>query len=203
MESQTIEKILVGALTALITAIINQVFSGQVDYLWVIGGFFFSLLLYWAYQGIGYPFIKFRVTNIRNGQGLLFRSDNFIGKNVGEAWQFTVDKDEWAIYGPYLLQPLHKGKYRAAFRIKVDDITGDNRPAIEIDVASRCRAVGDKRLTGRAISTRDFKSADKYQVFLLDFFVISDENDIELRIFSRGSGHTVTLDYIQLSRRLV
>jgi len=133
----------------------------------------------------------------------LFRSDILDGKKVGTAWQFKVDKVEWAIYGPYLRHPIHKGKYRATFKIKVDDISSENRPIVELDVASRCKEWGDKRLTGRVFSRRDFKNADEYQSFSLDFFVISDEDDLELRVFSRGSGHTVTLDYIELSRRLV
>ncbi len=203
MSSQTIEKIFVGVLLAFITAIINQVVSGQINYLWVGSVFTLALFLYWIFQGIGFPYIKFRVSSTNDGKGLLFRSDISTGKKVGEAWQFKADKFDWAVYGPYLRSPLRSGKYRGTFRIKVDDVSGDNRPIIEIDVASRCKEVGDKKLSARTLSTRDFKNADEYQDFPLDFFIISDENDLELRVFTKGSGHTVTLDYIQLTRRVM
>lgn len=203
MNSKTIETILVGSFLALITAIINQIFAGKIDYLWVFGIFLFTILLFWLFYGTGFPFTKFRVTGTNDGKGLLFRSDISSGKKVGEAWQFLSDKSNWAIYGPYLRQPLHKGKYRATFRIKVDDISGDNRPIVDIDVASRCKEAGDKRLVGRTLTTRDFIESDEYHDCSLDFFVVSDENDLELRVFTRNSGHTITLDHIQLSRRLI
>ncbi len=203
MDTRTSEQIFVGLIVALFTAIINQVFAGKVNYLWVFGGFLGAVLLYGAYQRFGrFPFIKWRVTNIHDGKGLLFRDDLLEGKRVGDAWQFQASLDNWAIYGPYLRQPLRKGKYRAIFKIKVDDTSGENRPIVHIDVAVRSKELGDKRLVGRTLTPTDFNKADEYHYFLLNLHLMADERDLELRVWSNGGRHIVTLDYIRLSKRL-
>ncbi len=61
---------------------------------------------------------------------------------------------------------------------------------------------GDKQLAARALTTLDFKRGGVYQNFSLDFDVFIDERDLELRIFSKGRGHIITLDYVQLSWRV-
>ena len=203
MNNRVLEQILVGSTVALFTVIINESFAGKINYFWALGGFLGSMILYGAYQRFGgSPFKKWRVTNENDGKGLLFRADILSGRKVGEAWQFKTTKQDWAIYGPYLRQLLHKGKYRATFRIKVDDIKGEDHPLFQIDIASNCKYRGDKRLAGRTVTCSDFTEADEYQEFILDFYVVSNERELELRIFSEGTGETVTLDYIRLSRRL-
>jgi len=204
MGNRTIEQISIGAIVALVAAIINQAVAGKVDYWWLVGGFFGAIIIYGGYQGFGgYPFTKYRVTNVRDNKALLFRSDILEGKRIEGAWQFRASKNDWAIYGPYLRNPLRKGKYCATFRIKVDDIAGENCPIVDIDVASRTRELGDKRLTARTLTPLDFRRGDEYHEFSLDFNTFGDERDLELRVYSRGNGHLVTLDYIQLSRRLI
>lgn len=137
--------------------------------------------------------------------------------NKGGAWYFTAkESPAYPIYGPYLKKkkakkseekeekPLRKGKYRAEFKMKVDRLGGENRPIVDLDIASSTRALGDKRLAGRTLTSDDFRAADEYDIFSLEFEVISDkgESDLEFRVFSRGSGQRVYVDYVQFSRRL-
>src|SRR5438128_289664 len=123
MNNRIFEQVGVGSTVALITAVINQAFAGQLNYWWVVGGFFAAVVLYTAYQNSGYPFIKFHVTNKHDNKGLLCRNDRpdlVVGKSVGEAWQFKASGNDYqAIYGPYIREPLRKGKYRTTFRIRV------------------------------------------------------------------------------------
>ncbi len=203
MENRLLEQILVGSTVAFFTAIINGAVAGNINPSVVLGGFFVSIIAYGAYQKLRrFPFKKWRVTKVFDGKGLLFRDDILEGKYVGEAFQFRASKKDWAVYGPYLRQSLSKGKYRATFKIKVDDISGDDRTIVKIDVASNCRNKGDKRLVGRTLSRSDFTKADEYHKFPLDFYVKAHERELELRIYSEGHGEVVTLDYIQLSPRL-
>ena len=165
-------------------------------------------MLYTGFQNYsGFPFKKFRVTNKQDGKSLLFRKDKpdvLEGKNVGEAWQFRASGDNYhAIYGPYLQRPLRNGKYRAIFRIKADNVEGDNVYITYIDIASSYKAKrGGKILAARTLTANDFKKSDEYQGFYLDFDVLSDESELEFRI-APTSGYVLTLDYIQLTRSLV
>jgi hypothetical protein len=206
--NRILEQIGIGSTVALITAIINQAFVGKVNYLWIVGAFLAAVLLYTGYQSYsGFPFKKFRVTNQQNGKGLLFRQDKpevLEGKPIGDAWQFKASGDNYhAIFGPYLQCSLRKGKYRAIYKIKADDVEGDNIYITYIDVASSYKASrGGKTLAARTLTANDFKKSDEYQFFYLDFDVLSDETELEFRI-APTSGHVLTLDYIQLIRRLI
>jgi hypothetical protein len=124
------------------------------------------------------------------------------GKRIGSAWTLEAKVNDWAVYGPYLREPLRRGRYRATFKLKLEDASVENVPIIEIDVACKTRHYGDKRLTGRVLTTLDFKFSDEYRAFRLDFDLLTDERDLELRIWSKGGGHRITLDYVRLSRRL-
>lgn len=208
MDKRIYEQIGIGSTVALITAIINQAFAGKNQFWWIVVAFFGSVVLYTVYQNFsGFPFIKFRVTNKTDGKGLIFRddkSDVLEGRQVGEAWQFTARGDNYhAIYGPYIQHPLHKGKYRAIFRIKSTDIEGDNRYITYIDIASSYKGNrGEKILGARTLTANDFKRSDEYQDFYLDFDIFSDEVELEFRI-APTSGFTLTVDYIRLARRIV
>ena len=206
MNNQTLEKILIGSAVALVAAIINQLFAGNINYWWVLIVFIGAIIFIWAYQRYGGSlFTKYRVdkVNEENGKRLLARRDILDGEMVGEAWQFKAQKDDWAIYGPYLREPLRKGKYRATFRVKINDTSTQDIPVIELSVASNCGWRGGKQLASRTFSTRDFKKTDEYHDFSLDFYTFADERELEFRVWSKGTQHTVTLDYVELSRRLV
>ncbi len=161
-------------------------------------------MLYEIYQANRFPFKKWRITNIRDGKGLLFREDltALDGRRNGKAWQFKTSINDWAFSGPYLRQPLRKRKYRATFRVKVNSVSGEDRPIIDLDVSSNCKTIGDKHLARRTLTTCEFKTGGVYHVFPLDFDVFIDERDLELRIYSRGSEYIVTLDYVKLSPKL-
>lgn len=186
----------------------NQAFAGSVDYWWIVGAFFLAVALYTGYQNYGgHPFTKFRVTNKQDGKGLLFRfdrSDVLEGKPIGNAWQFKASGTGYhAIYGPYIQHPIRKGKYRAIYRMKADNIEGDNTYIAYIDIASSYKGKrGGKTLAARSLTANDFHQSDQYRNFHLDFDVISDENELEFRI-APTSGYTLTLDSIQLTRKLI
>src|SRR6266568_8333028 len=59
MGNQILVQIFVGVVVALITAIINQIFQGKINYLWVLGGFIAAAALYGLYvaQWTAPPFV--------------------------------------------------------------------------------------------------------------------------------------------------
>jgi len=207
MNNRFIEGVGIGSSVALVTALINQVFEGKLNYWWVIGGFVGAIVVYTLYQNSGYPFITYRVTNKNDGKGLLIhdKADIVTGKPVGDAWQFRANNDAGfhPIYGPYIRKALRRGKYRAIFRIKVDDdISGPDTHITKIDVVSNFREhKGLKELASRFLMSQDFKDSGEYQDFHLDFEVFTDEREIELRVYPTA-GYLVTLDSVRLSRRL-
>lgn len=193
---------LVGAIAgAAATAIINLLLAGKISlnywWVWGIGAILGALLLYTIYQTNRYPFKKFRVTtNREDGKSLL--ADSSKGRPVENgAWLFA----DCTVYGPYLTATLDKGKYRVTYKVKVDNISGENRHIIKLDVLSNSNFRGDKILAARVLTNRDFKRAGEYHYFPLDFHIFEDEREVELRIGSEGNRHNTTLDYIQLSRR--
>jgi hypothetical protein len=174
---------------------------------------------------------EFKINKKREGQPDEEVVVSFNGgfTHPGGAWFFTAkDSPANPVYGPYLKKklskkqeekeekPLRRGRYKAEFKIRVDGLGDKNRPIVDIDVASATRNFGDKRLAGRTLTASDFKKGDEYAIFSLEFEVIPDvilvdkdkgvykggESDLEFRIFSRGSGQRVYLDYVKFSRRL-
>jgi hypothetical protein len=101
------------------------------------------------------------------------------------------------MYGPYI--PLPRGKYRATFRLKVNDTQGGDAPLVRLEVTS---GRGTKWLAVRTISMRDFDRADRYQNFPLDFYLIDGENDVEFRLILVGGNRRVVFEYVRLSRKL-
>jgi hypothetical protein len=137
-------------------------------------------------------------TNRRDGKSLL--TDSSKGRPVEDrAWLFT----DCSIYGPYLPVPLGKGKYKAIFRLKVDNISGENQHIVKLDVVSNSNFDGDKTLARRTLTNGDFKKAGQYHEFPLEFSLFDYERKLEFRIHSAGNHHSTTLDYIQLSRRIL
>lgn len=205
------EQIFVGVTVALIgavggavaTAIINQLLAGKITvmywWIWVIGAILGGLLLYEIYESNRFPFKKFRVTTNRDdGKSLLENSSK--GRSVEDgAWLFSNS----TVFGPWIRIPLRKGKYRAIFRIKVDNIHGENQHIVKLDVVSNSNFRGDKTLAARVFTNADFSKAGQYHFFPLDFYVLEHERDVELRVHSEGDNHhNTTLDYVKLSRRL-
>lgn len=183
---------------------------------WIFSGIGVFVLggVFWVFRNLGaalygrlrgFPFTKFRVNPFLQGHGdgvgLIFRNDILVGKHVGGAWTFKATNNDWAVFGPYLREPLRKGSYRATFRLKIDDALTENMPIIEIHVASKTKYDGDKLLSCRSLTPLDFKAADQYRAVCLDFDALTDEQFLELRIWSKGLGHQITLDFVQLSRR--
>ena len=199
MSNRTIEQIFVGAVVAIITAIINLSISGKINYQWVILGFFVAIVCYWIYQGFGiFPFKKFRVTTNRE-DGISLLADSSKGRHVEDgAWLFSDSQ----VYGPYLRTQLGKGKYTTVFKIKVDNLDGGNRYLMSIDIITRLDDRRHKTLASRTLTNRDFKKAGEYHYFPLDFYIIQNEQDLEMRVGSEGVEHNITLDYVQLLHRL-
>ncbi len=244
MSDQILVQIFVGAVVALIAAVINQIFQGKINYLWVIGGFIGAVFLYGIYltqraappfvavaatlctmlflvllcraylTGFGQPpFKKWRVKHTvpewdalrEKGepcQGLISDGDR-IGAPGEEACQFRCQHHSCGIYGPYY-HHLPKGKYRVVFKIKLGRILSELH-LIRIDVvASLNSELGAKTLKASDLSSDNFKQADTYYYFPMEFDISSakGESKVEFRISTPIPGPPMTLDYVQLFLRL-
>jgi len=210
MSSRT-DQIFVGSIISLIgavggaiaTAVVNLLFAGKISlnnwWIWGIGAILGAVFFYIIYATNKFPFKKFRVTtNRRDGKSLLANTSK--GRPVEDnAWLFA----DCSIYGPYLPIPLKKGKYKAIFKLKVDNISGENQHIITLDIVSNSNFDGDKTLARRTLTNGDFKQAGRYSEFPLEFSTFTYERSVELRIHSSGNHHSATLAYVRLSRRII
>jgi hypothetical protein len=204
MNERILEQVFVGVVVAFATAIINQRFAGDVNYLLVFGVFLSGVIGYGLYRRYGaFPLGKYKVTRVNDGKGLLTGDDSATVKLIDGKLQFTANFEDYAVYGPYLRKPLRAGKYRIIYRLKVNQLPTENRPILDIDVGARTKGWGDKRLIGRSLTTADFAKADEFQEFPLDFHIGSDEHSVEFRVFSKGNGDLITFDNVELARRLL
>ena len=194
MKTDYVAQFLVGSSTAVAAAVFNLAAARQVNWLWAAVSFAVPFLVLQMYQSSGFsPVRTWRVTH--DNTQLRAR----LGQPSGRAaWELDAgEKRDWAVFGPY--QPLGRGKYRATFRLKINSNAGDS-PVAEIDVSARH---GGKRLALRQLTAKDFRQADEYQDFPLDFYLLQDENEIEFRISTSGARRRLTLDSVTLSRRLI
>jgi hypothetical protein len=182
---------LVGASTAAVSAIFNLALTGNVNWFWVLVAFGVPFVVLRAYQQVGLSLP--RVWRVRDNE-LLSRAGQPLGSG---AWELNAgERTDWAIYGPR--KPLGHGRYRATFRLKINSIAGDE-PAVDLDVASRH---GKKVVALRTVTVQDFRRADTYQDFALDFYLLQDDNEIEFRVSTRGAPRRVVLERVMLARRL-
>ncbi len=182
---------LVGAATAAAAAVFNLAVNGQVEAGWVLLAFGVPFTVLQAYQRAGFT----RVRAWRVGDNELQAQ---AGAPTGHgAWALEAgERRDWAVRGPR--RPLGQGRYRAAFRLKIDSLAGDE-VVLELDVAARH---GRKVLALRALTVQDFRQADTYQDFPLDFYLLHDDNDVEYRLSARGGPRRLTFDRVTVSRRL-
>ncbi|MBM2849091.1 MAG: hypothetical protein A2W37_03685 [Chloroflexi bacterium RBG_16_63_12] len=182
---------LVGASSAAASAVFNLAMTGQVNWLWVLLAFTAPFLVLRFYQRSG--FLPFKKWCVRDNE-LIARTGQATGYG---AWELdTSERSHWAIHGPH--KPLARGKYRATFRLKINSTIGDEAVA-DLDVAARH---GAKILALRTLTIQDFRRADTYQDFPLDFYLLHDDNEIEFRISTQGAQRRLVLDHVALSRRL-
>lgn len=181
---------IVGAATAIAAAVFDLAVSGQVDAVWVAAAFAVPYAVLHLYQRAG--FSPARIWRVRDNE-LIARSGHPIGHG---AWELdAAERREWVVHGPR--RPLGRGRYRAVFRLKVDQTAGD-APVADLDVAARH---GQKLLAARTLTTQDFQSADTYQAFALDFYLLHDDNEIEFRLSTRGAPRRLALESVALARR--
>ncbi len=189
---------LVGASTALVTAIINLVVPGQISWLWLIPAFIVPFAALFVYQGVGLGFGPYKEWKIRTGELV---ADG--GTQKGAVWEFEHLTSEGGLgfSGPHIALP--KGKYRVLFRLKIDSRDERDEPVCELDVSSNS---GRKWFALRTISLRDFKSSDSWQDFALDFMMTNDENHVEFRGRMEGVervGRRIIFDKVVVHRRLL
>jgi hypothetical protein len=121
---------LVSTSTAVLIAVFNLAIVGQINWVWVIVAFAipFSILQLYQRPGLSTP-RTYRV--MHDATQLRAKDGNRSGKG---AWEFDAStKLDHVIYGPYI--PLSRARYRASFRLKVNDRPGDHSVA-EIDVCA-------------------------------------------------------------------
>jgi hypothetical protein len=194
MKNDYVAQFLVSAFSAVAIAVFNLALAGQINWLWVLMAFVIPFLILRAYQSSGFRVNReWRVTNDRTQ--LRAATGQPSG---GGAWELETDEPKsWAIFGPY--QPLARGKYCATFRLKINHLAGDEAVA-DIDVAARH---GKKRLAVRSLTVKDFRHADDYQDFPLEFHLLQDENEVEFRVSTSGARRRLTLDRVILTRRFL
>lgn len=182
---------LVGASTAAAAVIFNLAATGQVDWRWVFLAFAVPFGALQVYQRAS--FSASRAWRVQDNELI-----GAAGQPTGDgAWELdTSERRSWAVYGPR--KPLGRGRYRAAFRLKLNNLAGDE-PVVDLDVASRH---GKKLMALRTLTTQDFRRADLYQDFTLDFYLLHDDNEIEFRISTKGLARRLVLDRVTLARRV-
>ena len=184
-------------------------YTGSIDYWWGVAGFFGATCVCWIYmQYLAYPFKRFRVSCLvdddnkvvkgeQNGRGLIA---NKLRGDYDKERKRWILSEEWGVWGPYF--PLGKGWYIATFRIKVTGSEWEKeRHICEIDVVAWSDDWTDKKLLAfHLLTTKDFKRTNKYNRFSLVFRVYHSEDKFEFRIRQLSDQHTITLDYVKLSR---
>jgi hypothetical protein len=190
---------LVGASTALVTAIINLVVPGQISWLWLIPAFAVPFVVLFLYQGTvrGLGFRPYKEWRIRTGELI---ADGGVQK--GYVWEFEDLTPEGGLgfHGPHIALP--RGKYRVLFRLKIDSRDERDEPVCELDVSSDS---GQKWFALRTISIRDFRRSDTWQDFALDFLMANDESHVEFRGRMQGVerlGRRITFHKLVVHRRL-
>jgi hypothetical protein len=182
---------LVGTSTAIFSAVLNYALTGQVHVLWVLVAFLLPFVVLQVYQRSG--FSPVRAWRVRDNE-LTGRAGQPLGDG---AWELDAsERQNWAICGPY--KPLGRGQYRANFRLKINATLGD-AAVVDIDVAARH---GKKLIALRTLTVQDFRRADAYQDFPLDFYLLHDDNEIEFRASTRGARCRVVLERVALTRRV-
>jgi hypothetical protein len=182
---------LVGVCTAMFSALFNFAVTGQVNGLWVLIAFLLPFAVLHLYQRFGLS--ARREWRVRANE-LTGRAGQPLGDG---AWELDAgERRDWAICGPYT--PLGRGRYQARFRLKVNSLLGD-APVVDLDVATRH---GKKLLALRTLTVQDFERADHYQDFPLDFYLLRDDNEMEVRVSTRGARCRVVLERVTLTRRI-
>ena len=204
MKNDFAVQFLVGAFTALTNAVINVAVLGQINWPWVIVAFVVPFGVLFIYQNTGIGFAPFKRWKIREDQREL-RCD--VGTRRGDVWEFDSSVMEGGgFYGPY--QPLSKGKYRVAFRLKIDsnvvrEQVSVDTPVVELEVTSND---GQKYLAHRSLTIGDFLNSDDYQEFPLDSDLVRDENRVEFRLRMKNvqeAQRRITFDAVIVSKRLI
>ncbi len=197
MERDYLADYLVGAGIGVVNALVSYAFAGRVQWIWVAITFFIPVLVLVFYRGvIPLPFRRFRQYRIRDGELI-----SYCGSQKGDVREFDASSNEDAgFYGPYILLP--KGKYTVSFCLKIDSRSEQDQRVCEVDVTSND---GRKWFAQYTVSLRDFKHAEKWQHFPLDFILPRDENRVEFRFRMKDvliARRRVSFQHLSLRKRL-
>jgi hypothetical protein len=111
------------------------------------------------------------------------------GRLETDGWlcQTGIDAaDEHMIYGPYD-RSVPAGPNVAEFRMKVDNNTANDDPVVDVDVRN---ATNGQMLASMTITRRQFTIAGDYVNFTLPFTMPANNQQIELRVYWRGTSYT-------------
>lgn len=189
--------------------VVYWMYTGSINYWWGGVGFFSAACICWIYrQYFAYPFKRFRVTCLedddknvlkgkRDGRGLIANQQR--GEYDIEKKRWVISED-WGVWGPYI--HLEKGWYKATFRIKVTGLEWEKeRRLCEIDVVAWHEDWKyAKPLAHHLLTRKDFSGTNRYNKFPLVFRVYFNEDKVEFRIRQFSNQHTITFDYVKLSR---
>lgn len=130
----------------------------------------------------------------RDGMMLSWEAENLpavIGAVDGDGRKATVDSPHhYMSYGPYT-ELVPAGSNTAAYKLKIDNITGENNEVVSIDINNY---VTGENLAQKTIYRKDFATANAYQMFYLPF-VSPASSCLEFRVFYKGNAE-IKLDYV-------
>ena len=189
--------------------LMDYLYTGNINYWWGVAGFFGALCFCWiCMQYFAYPFKRFRVSCLvddhnkelkgkKDGKGLIANKLRGDYDKERKGW---ILSEGWGVWGPYI--SLGKGWYIATFRIKVTGSEWEREHSIcEIDVVAWSEDWKVmKWLAHHLLTTKDFKRTNNHNTFSLVFRVYHSEDKVEFRIRQLSSQHTITFDYVKLSR---
>ena len=127
-----------------------------------------------------------------NGNDKAFKHK--IGKAEGEAWTARKeDGSDHMLFGPYM--PLKKGDYRAVIEVRSSDNTSKTT-IMGLDIAVN----GARDIpVSQGYNGSDFRFAQQYQKFYIDFSLKEDVKDFQIRIATAAKAD-ISVKSIKLSK---
>ncbi|MBN2485785.1 MAG: T9SS type A sorting domain-containing protein [Bacteroidales bacterium] len=102
------------------------------------------------------------------------------------------------VYGPYD-RSITAGPNVAEFRMKIDNNTANNDAVVDIDVRN---ATTGATLASQTITRQQFSVAGSYVSFMLNFYLPSDNQSIELRVYWKGNSY-IKVDWVGVAQNNV
>jgi hypothetical protein len=128
--------------------------------------------------------------------------DHDVGREAGADWTAEKEKDRagYICQGPYELAPSDDKTMVATYRLRINDITGQNDRVATVDVFDR---TANRSLSSSDIYRQDFEAPSAYQDFQISYDTTGIGGDIlEYRTFWFGNSqlweaHVAVSEYVE------